>query len=45
MIYTILQFTALESLKGLVPKFGPAIVSGMVTGDALVSYWPVLPLA
>ena len=45
MIYTILQFTALESLKGLVPKCGPAIVSGMVTGDALVSYWPVLPLA
>ena len=42
MIYTGLQFTALESLKGLVPKCGPVIVSGIGTGDALVSYWPVL---
>jgi len=23
----------------------PAIVSGMVTGDALVSYWPFSPLS
>jgi len=45
MIYTVLQFTAVESLKGLVPKCGSASVSGIGTGDALVSYWPVLLLS
>ena len=34
--------TTLETRRQLGAEMRPAIVSGMVTGDAPVSYWPVL---
>ena len=41
----VCPFTTLETTRELEPKLRPAIVSGIVTGDAPVSYWPIFSLS
>ena len=42
MAHEICQFI---TERGTGAEICPAIVSGIVTGDAAISYWPIFPLS
>ena len=44
-LYFIFFIRYLRNENGTGAELGPAIVSGIVTWDALISYWPIFSLS